>query len=146
MTRIDFHSNVTDPCQYACRLLRKASSQGARVLVTVDAPLLAPLDQALWALGDTEFVPHCRSSDDPDMLAASPIVLHDAAGGALPAIEVAVLVNLSRQLPQGFERFERLIEILPTPEHDAEGVALARQRWKHYKDRGYALKNHVAGG
>lgn len=145
MTRIDFHSNVADPCQYACRLLRKASGQGARVLVVVDASLLAPLDQALWSLGDTDFLPHCRSSDGADMRSASPIVLHDVDGGALPAVEAAVLVNLSRQLPQGFERFERLIEILPTPEHDAESVALARQRWKHYKDRGYELRNHVAG-
>lgn len=145
MTRVDFHSNVADPCLHACRLLRKASGQGAKLLVLAEPGQLEQLDQALWALGDAEFVAHCRSQDGADLLAASPIVLHPASEPALPDVEASVLVNLGRSVPQGFERFERLIEILARPEQDPEGVALARQRWKHYKSRGCETTNHALG-
>ncbi|ROR20146.1 DNA polymerase III chi subunit [Comamonas sp. BIGb0124] len=145
MTRIDFHSNVADRCAYACRLLRKAAGQGARLLVVAEEPLLDRLDQALWNLSDTEFLPHCRSVDAAEMLAASPIVLHDAGAAEPPDLQAcSVLVNLGQAVPPGFERFERLVEILGRPELDAEGVAQGRRRWKHYKDRGYALHNHAS--
>jgi DNA polymerase-3 subunit chi len=53
-----------------------------------------------------------------------------------------VLVNLGQATPDGFESFARLIEIVPVDE--AERLA-ARQRWKHYATRGYAIDRHEAG-
>ena len=47
MTRIEFHFNAPERLQYACRLLRKACRQGARVRVTGPAPTLSALDVAL---------------------------------------------------------------------------------------------------
>ena len=144
MTRIDFHSNVGDLCAHACRLLRKASAQGARLLVLAESPLLEQIDQSLWAMGDSEFIAHCQSQDPQELLDASPIVLHaQAAAGPLPLTAATILVNLSRWLPQDYERFERLIEILPRPEQDAQAVALGRQRWQHYKRQGHELSNHA---
>jgi DNA polymerase-3 subunit chi len=146
MTRIDFHANVADPCAHACRLLRKASAQGARLWVLAEPALLEQLDHDLWALGPSEFVAHCRSDASAELLAASPIILHalqaQDASALPPAGPDSVLVNLSRSLPQGYAGFERLIEILPRPEHDAEAVALARQRWSLYKSQGHVLSSH----
>jgi DNA polymerase-3 subunit chi len=50
-----------------------------------------------------------------------------------------VLVNLGDEVPQGFESFARLIEIVATDDH---GRMTARQRWRHYSAQGYALKQH----
>jgi DNA polymerase-3 subunit chi len=68
------------------------------------------------------------------VLAASPVVLADAPRGA-PHQEV--LVNLGGAVPDGFERFERLIEVVTQDDDDR---VQARGRWKHYADRGYAIK------
>jgi DNA polymerase-3 subunit chi len=52
------------------------------------------------------------------------------------------LLNLGDDLVPGFETFERVIEIVPEDEAPKQA---ARRRWKHYADRGYALKRHEAG-
>ena len=58
MTEIKFHFNVADSIDYACRLLRKATRQGAAVVVTGPLPVLLNLDRALWAFDPVEFLPH----------------------------------------------------------------------------------------
>jgi DNA polymerase-3 subunit chi len=42
-------------------------------------------------------------------------------------------------MPQVFEKFTRLIEVVSQDEADR---SLARQRWKQYTERGYALIKH----
>ena len=48
-------------------------------------------------------------------------------------------MNLGQEVPAGFERFERFIELVTLADDDR---AAARTRWKHYSDRGYAMKRH----
>lgn len=137
MTEVAFHFNVPDKLGYACRLLRKAAGSGAKVVVTGEAELLRALDTELWTFSALEFLPHCHAaSADAQVLAASPIVLADAPR-ATPHQEV--LVNLGARIPDGFERFERLIEVVTQEDEDRQQ---ARMRWKHYADRGYAIKRH----
>lgn len=137
MTEVAFHFNVPDKLGYACRLLRKAAGSGAKVVVTGEAELLRALDTELWTFSALEFLPHCHAaSADAQVLAASPIVLADAPR-ATPHQEV--LVNLGTRIPDGFERFERLIEVVTQEDEDRQQ---ARMRWKHYADRGYAIKRH----
>jgi DNA polymerase-3 subunit chi len=50
-----------------------------------------------------------------------------------------VLVNLGRQTPPMFSRFDRLIEVVSGNDEDR---TLARDRWRFYKDRGYPLNAH----
>ena len=140
MTEVEFHFNVGDKLDYSCRLLRKAHTGGAKLLVTADPVMLAQLDQMLWTLSATEFLPHCRSDAPPATLALSPIVL--AASALEPVLEgraTGVLVNLGQNVPPGFESFERFIEIVSSAPEDRQA---GRQRWNHYKQRGYALKAH----
>ena len=143
MTRISFHVNVPDRLGYACRLLRKATRQGARVTATGPAPLLAELDRLLWTFDPIEFVPHLRREADapvPERLRDTPVCL--VPDTAL-ALHHGVLVNLGNELPSGFESFERLIELVSD---DAGELAAARQRWKHYSARGYAVEKHEVEG
>jgi DNA polymerase-3 subunit chi len=135
MTEVTFHFNAPDKLGYACRLLRKAVASGAKVVVTGDSALLRDLDVALWTFAPLEFVPHCLgSASAPAVLAASPVVLAESARSAP---HQHVLVNLGTAVPEGFERFERLIDVVTSQEEDRQQ---GRQRWKHYADRGYAIK------
>ena len=136
MTEVAFHFNAPDKLGYACRLLRKAVGTGARVMVTGQADTLRELDVALWTFAPLEFLPHCSGQATPATLAASPVVLAESVRSAP---HQQVLVNLGGAVPDGFERFERLIEVVTEQEQDRLD---ARQRWKHYADRGYAIQKH----
>ncbi len=137
MTEIAFHVNAPDKLDYACRLLRATQKKSAQVLVLGQIDALRSLSNKLWAMSGTEFLPHCLADAEPAVLAQSPIVL----SAELPtnATESQVLLNLGAVLPAGFERFERLIELVG---QDSDDLQAARTRWKHYKDRGYALSRY----
>jgi DNA polymerase III subunit chi len=140
VTEIAFHFNAPDKLGYACRLLRKGVGTGAKVVVTGDSELLGELDVALWTFQPLEFIAHCRQPGAaPAVLAASPVVL-TAAAAAAPHHHV--LVNLGGEVPDGFEVFERLIEVVTSDDRDRQQ---ARQRWKHYAARGYAITRHDLG-
>lgn len=136
MTRVDFHFNVPDRLMYACRLLRKAYHQGAKLVVTGDSAMLQQLDQTLWTFEQLEFLPHCGANSSREILERTAIVL---------AIDVRtppqpdVLINLGTGVPDGFERYQRLIEIVGRAEQDR---LPARERWKHYSSRGYPIQKH----
>ena len=134
MTGVEFHFNAPDKAAYACRLLRKAALKGAQVAVTGDSEFLRELDIVLWTFDALQFVPHCFASAPATVIDATPIVL---CASAHEAPHHDVLVNLGAQVPEGFERFERLIEVVTVDDEDRAG---ARQRWQHYKSRGYDLK------
>jgi DNA polymerase III subunit chi len=116
---------------------------------TRGAQLLHQLDQALWTFAQQEFVPHCLASAAPEVLAASPIVLASSVSEAAQAAvathwpQADVLLNLGEAVPAGFESFLRLIELVSLDDSDRQA---ARQRWKHYSDRGYPLVRHDLGG
>lgn len=136
MTRIEFHFNTSERLLHTCRLLRKARAQDLRVAVVGAPATLRQLDLQLWQFQDVSFLPHCTAESDPEVQKASPICL-----GADPHVWGLddVLVNLGDDVPDGFVRFKRLIEIVSSDEH---GKAQARQRWKHYKNLGFDLVQH----
>ncbi len=140
MTEISFHFNVPDRIDYACRLLRKAGRRGSRVVVTGPVERLSRLDRALWSFDPVEFLPHVlvrRGGDLPlARYRSTPIWLVEQVHDA---VHHEVLVNLGEALPEGFESFGRVIEIVSVDE--PERLA-ARQRWKHYANRGYAIERH----
>jgi DNA polymerase-3 subunit chi len=139
MTEVTFHFNVPDPLAYVCRLVKRATGAGAKVVVTGAAPVLQDLDEVLWTFSPIDFIPHCHAaSADPQVLQASPVVLAEQARGA-PHQDI--LVNLGGPVPEGFEKFERLNEIVSQDEADR---LQARLRFKHYAVRGYAIRKYDA--
>jgi len=142
VTGIEFWFNAADRLDTACRLVRKAAvGQGTRLVVTVDAEELEALDTALWQLGPTDFIAHCRADAPAELLAHSPVVLAPPQGSALPLHPL--LINLAASVPQGFERFDRLIEFVGDDEAQRQA---GRQRWRHYADRGYAITRKDLSG
>ena len=136
MTDIAFHFNAVDTLTYGCRLLRKIYLSGAKVAVTAEPPLLEQLDALLWTFSPADFVPHCMAGASPTTLALTPVMLAASPAGCS---QQGILVNLGHAIPEGFEGYERLIEVVSLLPEDAQA---GRIRWKHYSARGYTLKRH----
>lgn len=136
MTAIAFHFNAPDRLDYVCRLLRKAVSGGAKVVVLGLTETLEQLDTMLWSFSAIDFVPHCHMASDARLVAASPVILA-ASTESVPHQDV--LVNLGNLVPAGFERFERVIEIVTL---DREDRQLARARWQQYVELGHVITRH----
>jgi DNA polymerase III subunit chi len=134
VTRVDFHVGAADPLVYTARLVRKALATGAKVVVTAERPLLEQFDVRLWTFAQLDFVPHVFAGSALE--AQTPVIL--AENPAEPAHH-DVLVNLGTAVPNNFARYERVIEIVCA---DEPARALGRERYKHYRDRGYALTLH----
>lgn len=136
-TEVRFYVNLADRQGYACRTLRKAQSLGSQVVVTGEPQALRALDQALWTFSAHDFVPHAvLGAAEPSVLARSPIVL---AAHPLDAPQRGLLVNLGGPVPEGFEAFERLFELLSD---DPADLHEGRERWKFYKSRGLTVEKH----
>ena len=136
MTRIDFYFNAPDKMAVAARLAQKAYAAKVRLLIfSRDARAMQDLDQRLWTLPPTGFLPHCRAGD---ALAAETPVLLTSDPEALPHHDI--LLNLDEERPANFSRFERLLEVVSRD--DADDRARARLRFKFYKDRGYEIKSN----
>ncbi len=136
MTEISFHFNVPDRLSYACRLIRKAYARGACMGVLAEPAALKELDDMLWNFSATEFLPHGMLTSGSPPQSETPIALVDSAA-ASP--HQALLINLGEGVPEGFQHFERLIEVVTAAPDDRQA---ARARWKHYAERGYALQRH----
>lgn len=136
MTEVAFHFNVPDRLAYACRLLRKAVNNGAQLVVTGLPNTLQELSGALWTLSPTDFVPHCDLQCEARVVAASPVLL---AASIEQTPRRKILVNLGSSVPMGFERFERVIELVGRNAQERES---ARNRWRHYVGAGHLVQGH----
>jgi DNA polymerase-3 subunit chi len=139
LTEVSFHFNVPDRTEYTCRLLRKATRTGANVTLTGPSSVLAHFDRALWTFDPIEFIPHVMLRPGqqvaPRVRETKLWLIEDASRST----HHEVLVNLGDEPPIGFESFARVIEIVSPEEADRSA---ARNRWKHYAARGYAIERH----
>ncbi|MBU3605295.1 MULTISPECIES: DNA polymerase III subunit chi [unclassified Polynucleobacter] len=148
MARIDFHSNVGDKLEYACRLTRKIWSatpagQAVRNIVMIgEAADLKKLDALLWSFSATDFLPHCFIDDEA--ATETPIVLtDDFSSPALQNIPHAdVMIHLGMRMPKDVPtlvaRFPRIVEVVTV--NEAERLA-GRERYKAYRELGHELHN-----
>jgi len=148
MARIDFHSNVANKLEYACRLTRKIWNatpvgQPVRYIVMIGEKAdLKKLDELLWTFSATDFLPHCFIEDEA--AAETPIVLSDDfASPVLTNLPHAdVMIHLGMRMPQDVAalvaRFPRIVEVVTVDE--VERLA-GRERYKAYRDLGHELHN-----
>ena len=54
---------------------------------------------------------------------------------------IRILVNLGETVPAQFARFERLLEVVGNEDDE---LAAGRERYRFYRDRGYALNDAQA--
>lgn len=133
MTQVFFYHGASDRIAAACALLSGAYAKRKPILVYAREPEVASnLDRLLWTHSALSFVPHCRA--DSPLAAETPILITDQLD---TIAQDERLMNLSREIPPGFSRFESLIEVVGQDEDDRSA---ARDRVKFYKDRGYDVR------
>lgn len=137
--RIDFYILPDGPDNsrllLACRLVDKAYSRGHTVyLFTASEAQAATLDDLLWTFRQDSFIPHERY---PLVgIEGSPVLI----GTASPTeVTAQVLINFTLTLPDGFERFERVLELV---DQHPEVLAKSRERFKQYRERGCLPESH----
>lgn len=147
MTRIFFLHGAADRIQATAQWLHHVwlmrRHQPAVLVYAPEAATAERLDRLLWTQPALSFLPHCAA--DSPLAAETPILIAQRLDG--PPFENGLhgcLLNLSNELPTVFPRFEALVEIVST--HDADRLP-ARERFKFYRDRGYAIESHdISGG
>lgn len=134
MTNITFLHGASNRLQAAAIWLSQITAEQKPVLVfapTGDRG--SQLSQLLWAHPATSFTPHCRSADN--LAAETPIVI---APSLHEPPHHGCLLNLSDDIPDGFSRFEQLIEIVSV---EAGDRAAGRERYRFYRERGYPMES-----
>lgn len=138
MTQVAFHFGASDKLAYTCRLLRKATGSGAKVVVLAERPTATQLDVDLWGVSPVDFVPHCLSSASASLLRYSAVVL-TSEPEADAHVPNAVLVQLCRSAPANVQSYGRVIEVVSLDDLDRSE---ARQRWRDYAARGLSIQKH----
>ena len=141
MQRIDFYliSNRVSNAKLklASRLCSKLFKLNKSTLVyTSDANESQLLDDLMWQYSDTSFVPHEIIQPDSNQLELS--LVHISHTTQLPK-KYDVLINLSGQIPDHHDQFERVAELVANDDQDKH---LARQRYKTYQDNNKELNTH----
>ncbi len=137
-TRVDFHSQITDKTDYACRLIRKARAAQCQIVVLGEnAAEIAALDLALWEFSRADFLPHAVVSDPHARHA--PILLTAELTQVGQSKEL--LINLSQRFPAGYQQFQRVIELVSKEEQDAHA---GRQRFRQYQQDGVKPDHLIA--
>lgn len=124
---------------FSCRLAEKVWKLRQRVHAHVpDAAAAAALDDLLWTFRQGSFVPHEVVSTATD--ATAPVTIGCDAAAAPPA---DLLINLTDALPDGFDRYPRVAEIIGT---DPAARAAGRQRHRAYQQAGCTPETHAVTG
>ena len=137
--RTDFYLLSTPSLEerddFACRLVEKAFlAQQSVYVATESAEHAAAFDQRLWQFRPDSFVPH-EVQQQPHPNTWMPVLIGDAQTHQATGI----WVHLSTQPPPAPLACQRLIEIIPKIPNLQ---ALARERFRRYRELGYTLQTH----
>ena len=139
--RVDFYvlkgAAAKQRWAFACRLTEKAYLRDLSIVIANDTLAEArSLDELLWTFSERSFVPHEVCPDEHSMDPATKVHLL-ALPTPMPGADL--LVNLTDRLPDGWERFPRIAEII---DGDEERRRLGRERFKTYRELKVALETH----
>jgi DNA polymerase III subunit chi len=143
--RVDFYvlksAAARQRWAFACRLTEKAYLRDLSIVIANDTLEDArSLDELLWTFSERSFVPHEVCPDEHSVDPATTVhlvALPSATSWPMPGADL--LVNLSGRLPDGWERYPRIAEIIDA---DEERRRLGRERFKAYRDLKVALETH----
>lgn len=139
MTQVDFYildnASLAGVEHYCCKLVEKAYKLGHRIhILTNSQDQSERLNKLLWTFSDISFVPHVFCSDT--LSKETPVHLsHNLSDVSIDD----VLVNLQAALPDNFERFTRIAEIVGDDEQNKQK---ARQRYRAYQKHQCQVATH----
>ncbi|GAB6067565.1 DNA polymerase III subunit chi [Methylothermus subterraneus] len=140
MTRVDFYLlgdlNPQARRAFACRLAEKAYKLEHKVFLRVeDATEASLLDELLWTFRPGSFVPHTLAEN----LANDPLAAVVIGTNAAPPAFHTLLINLQLSVPEDWQRFARIAEIVT--QDDATRRA-GRRKYRFYQEHGADLHLH----
>lgn len=138
MTKVDFYvvhdGNPAERLRIACRVCEKAYHLGHQIHIHTDCrELCTQLDELLWTFRDRSFIPHVI---EPQDASEWPLTL----GYNWDPEKGEVLINLANDVPQFFNQFERVAEIVGQDKHARDS---ARKRYGFYRDHGCDVRHHT---
>lgn len=143
MTRISFFHGANDRLHAAAQWVAEAHREGTPVLIYAPREEHAEmLDRLLWTQTALGFTPHCRTH--AALAAETPVLIttqldDDPAGGPTIRSDEQALLNLSDIIPERFERFSHIVEIISA----SDEVRLpGRDRFRFYRERGCPIESH----
>lgn len=150
MTKVDFYilqDSASDArWHFTCRLVDKALRTGLTVLITVDSQEDAQqLDDLLWTFKPESFIPHelfnpsTTDASATENNGTAPVVIVNSALADHQLHEHrGLLINLGREIPPWFSRFERLSEIVI---QEPDVLKNTRDHFSFYRERGYPIEH-----
>jgi DNA polymerase-3 subunit chi len=135
MPRVDFYilpeQGVRE--RFTCDIASKIHRQQLELYIhTASKEEATALDDLLWTFKDISFLPHSLvGADNTDTITIG--------WEGMTASPRTVLINLSSEVPEFANDFERIVEIVPP---EAAYKQQARQRYKQYREAGFELHNH----
>ena len=137
MTRVDFYilPDVDEIARhrFTSRLAARAVAAGNRVYVRAAPGDVEPLDTLMWDYPPAQFLPHAALAEAD----GEPVTIGSDADE--PA-EGDMMINLAPDIPAFLARFERVAEVVLTPQR-----ASGRAKYRRYRDHGYRLFHHEMG-
>ncbi len=127
LKQVDEHTQLLT----ACRIIEKAYLQSHTIYICCeDEKQAILLDKLLWEFKDISFIPH-NTSDAPVVIGYAE--LHP------PQVSHDILVNLAQNIPDFFNNYQRIIEIIPeNPETREKG----REKYRFYRENHCELHSH----
>ena len=143
--RVDFYvlkgAAAKQRWAFACRLTEKAYLRDLSIVIANDTLADArSLDELLWTFSERSFVPHEVCPDEHSVDPATKVhlvALPSSTPWPMPGADL--LVNLAGRLPDGWERYPRIAEIIDA---DEERRRLGRERFKAYRELKLAPETH----
>jgi DNA polymerase-3 subunit chi len=123
-----------------CRIIQKAYLNSHQIYIhTQNSAQSETLDRLLWTFDDISFVPHqILSSTDERENSLPAVLIGHAASPSLPVHDV--LLNLDHKVPDFFNTFERIIEVVP---EEPAARTNAREKYRFYRQHQCELYSHT---
>ena len=122
------------PLLLVCELAKRTyQAQQPTIILARSADQAEELDDLLWAFEPDAYIPHqiAGAQEDQDF---APVLI---VPPELEAPHWPMVINLREAAWEG--ACERVLEVDPA---DPAGRESQRERWRHYKARGFALHKH----
>jgi len=123
----------------ACKITEKAYKLGKCVFIlTSSTEESQALDNLLWSFKQGSFIPH-EIVDGSRQQTTEALPNTVLIGTNTLTTSATVLINLTTELPDSIESFERIVEII---DQDVQIKQAGRQHYKAYQSKNIQLKTH----
>ncbi len=124
-------STIPGHHELACQLAGEFYQQGHRVYIFTNSDAESnAIDEYLWQLDASSFVPHNLRGEGPRN--GAPVEI----GCQPPANRYQILINLNTAMPAFAVNFTQIIDFVPDENNLKQQ---ARERYKHYRQTGLQL-------